>query len=70
MRTTPTTTLSGTLNFYNGSVTATTSTLTNVFNSVSHGQLDLQVAIGSVGQAISVYTTGGSQYVDFSAELG
>ena len=69
MRTAPTSTLSGTLNFYNGSVTTTGTTISNTFNSVSQGQLDLAATIGSVGQAISIYTTGGSQYVDFSAEL-
>jgi len=69
MRAAPTSTLSGTLNYYNGSVTTTGTTITNTFNSVSQGQLDLGATIGSIGQAISIYTNGGSQYVDFSAEL-
>jgi hypothetical protein len=69
MRAAPTSTLSGTLNYYNGAATATGTAISNAFNSVSQGQLDLNVTIGSAGQAISVYTNGGSQYVDFSAEL-
>jgi hypothetical protein len=39
------------------------------YNSVSQGQLDFDGGVGSQGQAVSLYTTGGSQFIDFSAEL-
>jgi hypothetical protein len=70
MRAAPTSTMSGTLNFYNGSSTPTTTSINNAFNSVSYGQLDFIIAAtGATGQALVMYTTGGSQYIDFNSEL-
>ena len=70
MRAAPTSTMSGTLNFYNGASTPTTTSINSVFNSVSYGQFDFLIAAtGATGQALVMYTTGGSQYIDFSAEL-
>jgi hypothetical protein len=69
MRATPTSTMGGTLNFYNGAVTVTATSIAASQNSVSHGQFDFAATFATVGQAIVLYTTGGSQYIDFSAEL-
>ena len=69
MRATPTTTISGTVNFWNGGSTGGATALLGTYNSVSHGQLDFVGGVGSAGQAVTLYTTGGSQYLDFSAEL-
>lgn len=69
MRVAPTSTISGTLNFWNGGSAATCTSIQTVFNSVSQGQIDFACSVGSLGQAIMLYTTGGSQYLDFSAEL-
>ena len=69
MRVAPTTTISGTMNFWNGGSTGGATALLGTYNSVSHGQLDFAGGVGSAGQAVSLYTTGGSQYLDFSAEL-
>jgi hypothetical protein len=69
MRAQPTSTMSGTMNFWNGSSTGTATSFTAVFNSVSQGQIDFAGGVGTAGQANSLYTTGGSQYIDFSSEL-
>jgi hypothetical protein len=69
MRATPTSVLSGTVNFWNGGSAASSSSFNAVYNSVSQGQLDFICALGTQGQAVTLYTTGGSQYVDFNAEL-
>jgi hypothetical protein len=69
MRALPTSTLSGTVNFYNGITTTGTSTILSVYNSVSQGQIDFSASLGTAGQGVTLYTTGGSQYIDFSAEL-
>ena len=70
MRVAPTSTMSGTLNFYNGASTPTATSINSVFNSVSYGQFDFLISgTGATGQAMVMYTTGGSQYIDFSAEL-
>ena len=69
MRAKPTSTLSGTLNFYNGLTTNTSTSINTTFNSVDHGQFDFIGTLGTQGEAITLYQTGGSQYIDFSAEL-
>jgi hypothetical protein len=69
MRATPTSVLSGTINFWNGVSAVSCTSISAVYNSISHGQIDFNVTIGSQGQAVSLYTTGGSQYIDFSSEL-
>jgi hypothetical protein len=69
MRATPTSTVSGTLSFYNGTTTSTATAIASSQNSVSHAQIDFPAVFATVGQAIVLYTTGGSQYIDFSAEL-
>lgn len=69
MRAQPTSTMSGTMNFWNGSSTATVTSFASIYNSVSQGQIDFAGGAGTAGQANSLYTTGGSQYIDFSAEL-
>lgn len=60
---------SGTIPFWNGSSTGTATSFTGTFNTKDSGQLDFNGGVGSAGQAVVLYTTGGSQYVDFSAEL-
>jgi hypothetical protein len=69
MRATPTSVLSGTINFWNGASAVSCTSISVVYNGISHGQIDFNVTIGSQGQAVSLYTTGGSQYIDFSSEL-
>jgi hypothetical protein len=69
MRATPTSVLSGTINFWNGATAVGCTAITTVYNSISQGQIDFSCSIGTQGQAIMLYTTGGSQYIDFSAEL-
>ena len=69
MRAAPTSTMSGTLNFYNGVSTVTATSIAATHNSFSHGQFDFPATFATVGQAIIMYTTGGSQYIDFSSEL-
>jgi hypothetical protein len=69
MRAIPTTVISGTFNFWNGGGTGTSTALTAAYNSISHGQLDFVGGVGTSGQANSLYTSGGSQYADFIAEL-
>jgi hypothetical protein len=69
MRVQPTGSSSGTFNFYNGAAIATTSSIQAWYNSLSHGQLDFSVSIGSAGNAIVLYSNGGSQYLDFNSEL-
>jgi hypothetical protein len=59
----------GTFNFWNGASTGTATTLLGTYNSVSQGQLDFGGGVGSAGQSVSLYTNGGSQRVDFNAEL-
>jgi hypothetical protein len=71
MRAVPTSTMSGTFNFYNGLNTVTATYIAASQNSFSHGQFDFPATFSgpTQGQAIVLYTTGGSQYLDFSAEL-
>jgi len=69
MRAAPTSTMSGTVNFWNGGTTGGATAFLGTYNSVSQGQLDFDGGVGSQGQAVSLYTTGGSQFIDFSAEL-
>jgi hypothetical protein len=69
MRVVPTTVISGTFNFWNGGGTNTATVLATAYNSISQGQLDFTTGVGVAGQANALYTTGGSQYADFSAEL-
>ena len=69
MRAKPTSTLSGTLSFWNGGSAAFPTSINTAFNSVSHGQFDFNGSLGVQGQALTLYQTGGSQYIDFSAEL-
>jgi len=69
MRATPTSTVSGTLNFYNGTSTVTATSIAASQNSVSHAQIDFAATFATAGQAIVLYTTGGSQYIDFNSEL-
>lgn len=69
MRAIPTTVMSGTFNFWNGASTGTAGSLLGTYNSLSHGQLDWNGGAGSQGQSVTMYTTGGSQFVDFNAEL-
>jgi hypothetical protein len=69
MRAIPTTTISGTMNFYNGNTTGTATALTNSFNTINHAQLDFSVIFGSVSQTATLYSTGGTQYLAFSSEL-
>ena len=69
MRAAPTSTMSGTLNFYNGISTVTATSITATHSSFSHGQFDFPATFATIGQAIIMYTTGGSQYIDFSSEL-
>jgi hypothetical protein len=69
MRAQPTSTMSGTMHFWNGITTNTATAFSAVFNSVSQGQIDFNSGVGTSGQANTLYTTGGSQYIDFNAEL-
>jgi len=69
MRSAPTSVLSGTFNFWNGSSTGTATGLIGTFNTVNHGQLDFNGGAGSVNGVVALYTTGGSQYMDFNSEL-
>jgi hypothetical protein len=69
MRAQPTSTMSGTVNFWNGTITGGATAFDATYNSVSQGQIDFLGGAGTTGQANSLYTTGGSQYIDFSAEL-
>ena len=69
MRAQPTSTMSGTVSFWNGTTTGGATAFAATYNSVSQGQIDFAGGVGSSGQANSLYTTGGSQYIDFSAEL-
>jgi hypothetical protein len=69
MRASPTSIMSGTMNFWNGASTGTATSFAGVYNSVSQGQVDFSGGAGTTAQANSLYTTGGSQYIDFSAEL-
>jgi hypothetical protein len=69
MRAIPTTVLSGTFNFWNGSGVGTSTSLSTAYNSISHGQLDFIGGAGTSTQPNALYTTGGSQYIDFISEL-
>jgi hypothetical protein len=69
MRVVPTTGISGTMNYYNGAGTTTGTTINASYNTINHAQLDMNATIGSNGHAVVMYSTGGSQYLDFSAEL-
>jgi hypothetical protein len=69
MRAIPTTVISGTFNFWNGGGTGTSTALQAAYNSISHGQLDFLGGAGTTGQPNALYTNGGSNYADFSAEL-
>ncbi len=68
MRSAPTTSVSGTFNFWNGNVTGTGTALIGSFNSRNHGQVDFNGGAGAHTGCVTLYTTGGSQYLDFSAE--
>jgi hypothetical protein len=69
MRAVPTTVISGTFNFWNGSGVGTSTVLNTAYNSISLGQLDFTGGAGTVNQPNALYTAGGSNYADFSAEL-
>ena len=69
MRAAPTSVVSGTLNFWNGSSTGTGTGLIGTFNTRNHGQLDFNGGVGAHTGVVTLYTTGGSQYIDFLAEL-
>jgi hypothetical protein len=71
MRAIPTSTISGNMNFYNGGGTAVSGTIAGTYNTVNHGQLDFTISggFGSNAQSVVLYSTGGSQYLDFLAEL-
>ncbi len=69
MRATPTSTVSGTLSFYNGTTTSTATSIASSQNSVSHAQIDFPAMFATAGQAVVLYTTGGSQYIDFNSEF-
>ena len=69
MRVVPTTGISGTMYYYNGAGTTIGTTINASYNTINHAQLDMNATIGSNGQAVVMYSIGGSQYLDFSAEL-
>ena len=71
MRTIPTTNISGTMNFFNGAAIGSTGSIAGIYNTIHHGQIDFSVSGGFGGNANSVvlYSSGGSQYLDFSSEL-
>jgi hypothetical protein len=69
MRAAPTTTVSGTFNFYNGTTTVTTTALAASYNTPFHAQLDFSASFATASQSVVLYTTGGSQYLDFYTEL-
>ena len=69
MRVVPTSTQSGNMNFYNGAGTTVSGSIQAAYNTVHHGQIDFTGPFGSNGQAVVLYSTTGSQYVDFSSEL-
>lgn len=71
MRAVPTSTSSGTLNFYNGGGTTVSGSpaISAAYNTRTVGQIDYNSIIGVAGQAIVMYSNGGTQYIDFSAEL-
>ena len=69
MRSVPTTGISGTLNFYNGSAVATCTSINASYNTANHGQIDFNATIGSTSQTATLYSTGGSQYLEFNSEL-
>lgn len=69
MRASPTSTISGTMNFWNGASTNTGTAFIGTFNTKDNGQLDFNGGVGVASGVVTLYTTGGSQYIDFSAEL-
>lgn len=69
MRAAPTSVVSGTLNFWNGNVVGTATGLIGTFNTRNHGQLDFNGGAGAHTGISTMYTTGGSQYIDFTSEL-
>jgi len=69
MRAIPTSVVGGTLNFWNGGSTGTATGLLLTVNTKNHGQLDFNGGTGSAADSCTLYTTGGSQYIDFAAEL-
>ena len=69
MRASPTSTISGTMNFWNGAITGTGTAFIGIFNTRDNGQLDFNGGVGATSSVVTLYTTGGSQYIDFSAEL-
>jgi hypothetical protein len=70
MRAIPSISGSGTYNFWNGVTTATTSTLRTNYSTTNAGQIDFTGGLaGSNGDPCSLYTDGGSQYIDFYSEL-
>lgn len=69
MRSAPTSVVSGTLSFWNGGVTGNATGLIGTFNTKHHGQLDFNGGAGVASGPCTLYTTGGSQYIDFNSEL-
>jgi hypothetical protein len=69
MRASPTSTISGTMNFWNGASIGTGTAFIGTFNTRDNGQLDFNGGVGATSSVVTLYTTGGSQYIDFSAEL-
>ena len=69
MRASPTSTISGTMNFWNGASTGTATAFIGTFNTRDNGQLDFNGGVGAGSGVVTLYTNGGSQYVDFMAEL-
>ena len=69
MRAAPSSFLTGTVNFYNGTTVVTSTAIAVSYNSPLHAQLDFAASFAIASQAVVMYTTGGSQYIDFNAEL-
>ncbi len=69
MRAVPTTGISGTMYYYNGAGTTTGTTINASYNTINHAQIDFNATIGSLGQAVIMYSIGGSQYLEFISEL-
>jgi len=69
MRAVPTSSVSGTFNFWNGGSTGTATALLLTVNNRFQGQLDFNGGVGSAGGTVTLYTNSGSQYIDFAAEL-
>jgi hypothetical protein len=72
MRAAPSITSTGTFNFWNGSATATGSTIVGAFGGVSLNQSDIDINISSsftLGHAVCMYAAGGSQRLFLNSEL-